>query len=174
MNLRQTNLNDELRYSRLPNLHRPLCVLSHKTQGSLLYPRPKYVKTEEIAERKGVIFLHLKDHAWVWVYVRLKRAQVRKARVPACVRSTWRENESERKRNQPLIRWSQLITFSSPDGRHSSNLQPQLWAPSVFTRQSPIWGKQAWVYAGHRNRWAADGVRHHNVRHQNVSHCQYF
>lgn len=27
-----------------------------KTQGCLLYPRTKYVKTEEIAERKGVIF----------------------------------------------------------------------------------------------------------------------
>ena len=29
-----------------------------KTQGCLLYPEPGYVKTEEIAERKGVIFLH--------------------------------------------------------------------------------------------------------------------
>lgn len=44
------------------------------------------------------------------------------------------ESESAKgeKRNQPLIRWSQLITFSRPDGRHSYNLWPQPSGPSVF------------------------------------------
>lgn len=131
-----------------------------KTQGCLLYPRPKYVKTEEIAERKGVIFLHLKERMCVCVWT-TQGGQVRKSE-SACMREKHMEGKWERegrKRNRPLIRWSQLITFSRPDGRHSSNLWPQPSGPSVFTlQQSPIRGKQHWVYAGRRNRWAW-GVR---------------
>lgn len=52
----------------LSQIHTDLCVFCHmKTQGCLLYLRPNYVKTEEIAERKGVIFLHLKEHVCVHV-----------------------------------------------------------------------------------------------------------
>lgn len=80
--------------------------------------------------------------------------------VSACVRST-RQGKWERtgrKRNRPLIRWSQLITFSRPDGRHSSNLRPQLSGPSVLNCAGSHWRrrKQAGVCAGHRNRWVWD------------------
>lgn len=66
-----------------------------------------------------------------------------------------REQKRKRERKRPLIRWSQLITFSPPDGRHSSNLWPS--GPSASTVRSLIEGKQGWVYAGHRNRWVWGG-----------------
>lgn len=136
-----------------------------KTQGCLLYAGPKYVKTEEIAERKGAIFLHLRECVSVcWCTARLQREREReweKVRALACMHEKHMEGKWERegrKRNRPLIRWSQLITFSRPDGRHSSNLWPQPSGPLVLTlQQSPIRRKQAWVYAGRRNRWAWGG-----------------
>lgn len=135
-----------------------------KTQRCLLYLGPKYVKTEEIAERKGVIFLHLKELVSVCVWgcactTLLRRVGKSKR---ACMHEKHMEGKWERegrKRNWPLICWSQLITFSRPDGRHSSNLWPQPLGPTVLTpQQSTVRDKQSLVYAGHRNRWAW-GVR---------------
>lgn len=57
--------HDELGYSPRPNPHWPLCVLSHENTRLPLVPQATYVKTEEIAARKGVIFLHLKECACV-------------------------------------------------------------------------------------------------------------
>lgn len=127
-----------------------VCFVTPKHKVTSCAPDPSYAKTEEIAERKGVIFLHLKGRACVRA-----SAHKRAGAVCACLREKRTEGKvrarRERDRKRPLIRWSQLITFSPPDGRHSSNLWPS--GPSAFTVRSLIEGKQAWVYAGHRNRW---------------------
>lgn len=110
MKLRQAEpRRDELGYSPWPNPHWPLCVLSHENTRLPLVPQATYVKTEEIAARKGVIFLRLKECTCVCVCVGARTTPQRASVwmcVPACVRSTQRESESARggKRDRPLIR----------------------------------------------------------------------
>lgn len=139
-----------------------VCFVTWKHKVASCTSGPRYAKTEEIAARKGVIFLHLKERMSVCVCVfPTWLGRVRKSK-SACIHKTHMEGKWERegrKRNWSLICWSQLITFSRPDSRHSSNLWPQPLGPTVLTpQQSTVRDKQAWVHAGHRNRWAC-GVK---------------
>lgn len=126
-----------------------------KIQGYLLCPRPELCENRGNSWKKRCHFSP-PERPRVCASDRPQES-LSGVRLPA-----WEANRGkvragrERDRMRPLIRWSQLITFSPPDGRHSSNLWPL--GPSAFTVRSLIEGKQAWVYAGHRNRWVW-GVR---------------